>query len=164
MIHGQWQKTTRILQSVYGRKIVLKLMFHRCSKYAIKPSKALRCLMVLVNYLSLWRIQLCIVISELEKSGKLNESLRIYDDIHSYSIRYNEIIFRKDYVMNYIKILVSMNNYIECIKVLSQEIDFLMNNDKCKFEGISVYILDLMLIYLITHNAQEVECASEILE
>ena len=100
----------------------------------------------------------------MQKVGKHNEAIQIYSHIHTYSIKYNETIFRKDYIMNYIQLLISVNNYVECIRVLSQEIDFLMNNDQCQFEGISIYILDLMLIYMITHNTQEIEAAVDIIE
>ena len=100
----------------------------------------------------------------MAKFEKHSEAILIYDKIHLYSIKYEESIFRKDYFMNYVQILISINNYLECIQVLSREIDFLMHSYKCQFEGIAVYILDLMLIYMITHNTQEIEAASEILE
>lgn len=91
-------------------------------------------------------------------------AVKIYDSIHTHSIRYEESIFRKDYFMNYLRILLMTNNYVDCIKILSQEIDFLLDNQSSIFESISVYILDLMLVYMVTHNAKEIEEAFEILE
>lgn len=66
--------------------------------------------------------------------------------------------------MNFLRILIERHNYVECIKVLSKEIEFLRTSEKCRFEGIQVYILDLMLVYMITHNTKEIELANELIE
>lgn len=44
------------------------------------------------------------------------------------------------------------NDFVGAIATIKSEIDFLTTNDKCKRDGLSLYRLDLLLLYLITHD------------
>lgn len=100
----------------------------------------------------------------MDRNNKTNEALRIYDKIHDYSIKFEESLFRKDYFMNYLRILISINNFVEAIRVVKREIDFLTTCEKCKYEGIAVCILDLMLLYMIANRAHDIEASSSLIE
>lgn len=88
----------------------------------------------------------------------------IYDKLHDYSIKFEESLFRKDYIMSYLRILISINNYNDAIKVLKKEIDFLMVCEKCKHEGISLYIMDLMIIYMLMNDSEGIKASTALLE
>ena len=92
----------------------------------------------------------------MDRNDKSNEALAIYERIHDYSIKYEESLFRKDYIMSYLRILIVMNNYNNATRVLKREIEFLKTCDKCQYRGIETYILDLMIIYMITNNRKEI--------
>lgn len=104
------------------------------------------------------------LIREYDRAEKTNEAVRVYERLHDYSIKFEEALFRKDYIMSYLRILISINNYADAARVLRREIDFLMTCEKCKYDGIAVYILDLMLVYMITNNRQEIENSAALTE
>ena len=92
-----------------------------------------------------------------EKSGKLAEASLIYERVHLYSIKYEETIFRKDYFMQLVRVLVASNEYVRAVQSLENEIDFLKNCEKVKGDSINTYLLDLLLIHLIMHNASKID-------
>lgn len=77
--------------------------------------------------------------------------------MHFYMLKYEETIFRKDYFVYYLKILVTMNQFLRVVNALKTEIEFIKNNEKCRGENLNVYILDLLLMYFITHDEKAIE-------
>ena len=61
--------------------------------------------------------------------------------------------------MQYLRILIAQNNYVQAAEVLRKETEFLLQSEKCKKDGISVYIMDLMLVDMITPNLQAIDAA-----
>ena len=74
-----------------------------------------------------------------------------------YAIKHEEHIFRKDYIVQLVRLLLVSNEFVRVTQVLKNEIQFLENSEKCKKEGINLYILDLLLVLLITHDLQQVD-------
>ena len=60
-----------------------------------------------------------------EKSEKEKEAIQIFEKIHLYSIQFEEFIFRKDYLMQYLRLTIEQNLFLKTIEVLTREIEFL---------------------------------------
>ncbi len=98
----------------------------------------------------------------MEKINRINDAIIVYERIHYYAIKYDEHLFRRDYIMQYLRLVISQNNYIKAAEILKMEVDFLLESEKCKKDGISLYIMDLFLIHMITHNAMAIDNASDL--
>jgi hypothetical protein len=64
--------------------------------------------------------------------------------------------------MQYLRLVISQNNYTKAAEVLRLEIDFLLGSEKCKKDGVSLYILDLFLVHMITHNPMAIDNADNL--
>lgn len=56
-----------------------------------------------------------------------------------------------------IRLQLAENDFVGAIGTVKSEIEFLTTNDKCKRDGLNLYRLDLLLLYLITHDEAAVE-------
>ena len=97
------------------------------------------------------------LISSFEKSGKIKEAAVIYERIHFYSIKHEETIFRKDYFMQLLRLLIISNDFVKTTTVLQNEITFRKESEKCKDDGINLYVMDLLLLHLIMHDVLKVD-------
>ena len=79
-----------------------------------------------------------------------------------YDEKGEEKVFRKDYMLHYLRLLIEENKFSKCVEVLSREIHFIREIDQSNLSSANLFILDLMLVYLITHNPQEIENAREL--
>jgi hypothetical protein len=102
------------------------------------------------------------IATELAKLDKADKALEIHEKIHLYSIKFEEKVFRKDYMLHYLRLLIEENKFSKCVEVLSREIHFIREIDQSNLSSANLFILDLMLVYLITHNPQEIENAREL--
>jgi len=101
-------------------------------------------------------------IRQFEKINRINDAISLYERLHYYAIKYDEHLFRRDYIMQYLRLVISQNNYIKAAEILQLEIDFLLHSEKCKKDGVSLYIMDLFLVHMITHNPMAIDNAVDL--
>ncbi len=99
----------------------------------------------------------------MERDKKEKEALDIYDKVHMYSIEFEESIFRRDYFLKYLGLAIQEKDYLRCIEILTKEIQYLREIDRDNIESANLYILDLTLVYMITHNTKEIKSIEELL-
>lgn len=90
------------------------------------------------------------------KAKREKEAIDIYEAIHISAIKFEEKVFRKDYFLNYLKLLIDQNEYVESLKVIAREIDFIETSSIGKSDW-NLYMMDLLLIYMISHNKDEIQ-------
>ena len=151
------QKHTKTLSIAVFWKRKKTSTLKRLFSYAIRRSKCSLWKTLWILFSRQWQNLRRCFIRSFEKSGKLAEASLIYERIHLYSIKYEETIFRKDYFMQLIRLLVSSNEYVRAVQSLENEIEFLKNCDKVKNDSINTYLLDLLLIHLIMHNTTKID-------
>lgn len=96
------------------------------------------------------------IAKEKVKGGKEKEAIELYEIIHLNSIKFEEKVFRKDYVLNLLRILIEQNEYIVALKTLGRELEFIQSTE-ISIGNWNLYMMDTLLIYMIIHNEGEIK-------
>lgn len=56
-----------------------------------------------------------------------------------------------------LRLLFVSNDFLKAIEVLKNEIEFLKENEKCKKDGIHLYIMDYFFVLMIIHDTAEID-------
>lgn len=81
--------------------------------------------------------------------------MRVHERIHFYLISHEELVFRNDYVVNYVYLLLSHEKFEQLETVLLKEIWFLYENmqeSKSRKNDLMNWKVALGIVYMISKN------------
>lgn len=95
----------------------------------------------------------------MEKEGNIEDCLKVHERIHVYLNHHDELLFRNDYVTNYVYILTEHNRLDQLEKVLLTEIWFLKNHleeSNARKSEMYTWKVALGLVYMMKDNPKSV--------
>ena len=102
MIIGVMENVMKILQIVCLKKIKKMLKLYQYCKIHRNVQNYLHLKILKIHSILLQRKQLCILKREKSKKDNKKDAISIFNFIHEYSIKFEENIFRKDYLLKYL--------------------------------------------------------------
>ena len=96
----------------------------------------------------------------MEKEGNIEDCLKVHERIHLYLLSHEELMFRNEYVTNYVYLLLKQEMYDKLELVLLNEIWFLkdhLEDSKARKNEIFNWKIALGLVYMMTNNMNSAE-------
>ena len=105
----------------------------------------IHCFLVLIKFAS--KINIVLI-----KNYQIEKASDIYKIVIEYETLYNELLYRKEYVEQYINLIINLNRIEETINFLIQETEFLKENDSDNINCINRYYLNIILLMFCNEN------------
>lgn len=105
----------------------------------------IHCFLVLIRFAS--KINRVLI-----KNYQIEKASDIYKIVIEYETLYKELLYRKEYVEQYINLIINLNRIEETINFLIQETEFLKENDSDNINCINRYYLNIILLMFCNEN------------
>jgi hypothetical protein len=100
----------------------------------------------------------------LEKEGNIEDCVKVHERIHFYLISHEELLFRNDYITNYVHVLITHHEWDRLETVLLKEIWFLkdhLEESKSRMKEMYTWKVALGIIYMISNESEKAALLAE---
>ena len=94
----------------------------------------------------------------LEKEGNIQDCIKVHERIHFYLISHEELLFRNDYVTNFVYVLIKHSEWDTLETTLLKEICFLsehLEESKARKNEMYTWKVALGIIYMISKQDEK---------